>query len=121
MFINSLFVNQKLKTVYNPPGNYKQDPKVHPKSSKNVQTNPAGTTAAEISLFKKLNPPVRLLQVSETTGTETHPTPTPPLQTCTVALVSGTGLAGAAEATEKMATRVMVSQPLGPRDKNILK
>jgi hypothetical protein len=26
MFINSLFINQKLKTVYNPLRNYKQDP-----------------------------------------------------------------------------------------------
>jgi hypothetical protein len=28
MFINSLFINQKLKTVYNPLRNYKQDPKL---------------------------------------------------------------------------------------------
>jgi hypothetical protein len=28
MFINSLFINQKLKTVYNPLRNYKQDPRV---------------------------------------------------------------------------------------------
>jgi hypothetical protein len=29
MFINSLFINQKLKTVYNPLRNYKQDPSVN--------------------------------------------------------------------------------------------
>jgi hypothetical protein len=30
MFINSLFINQKLKTVYNPLRNYKQDPNLLP-------------------------------------------------------------------------------------------
>ena len=41
--------------------------------SKNVQMNPAGTTAEVISLFRKLNPPVRLTQSSEITGMVVHP------------------------------------------------
>jgi hypothetical protein len=41
--------------------------------SKNVQTNPPGTATLLISLLRKLRPPVKLMQLSETTGTSTQP------------------------------------------------
>jgi hypothetical protein len=41
---------------------------------KKVHTNPSGITAPDISLFKNVNPPVRSMQLSETTVTFTHPT-----------------------------------------------
>jgi hypothetical protein len=40
--------------------------------SNRVQTNPDGITPLEISLFKPVRPPVRLTQLSETTGSERH-------------------------------------------------
>lgn len=40
--------------------------------SKNLQTNLAGTLASEISLLKKVNPPIRFTQLLETTGIVTQ-------------------------------------------------
>jgi hypothetical protein len=41
--------------------------------SKNVQMNPPGTATLLISLLRKLRPPVKLMQLSETTGRSTQP------------------------------------------------
>jgi hypothetical protein len=41
--------------------------------AKNEQTNPAGTCTVETSSLKKLRPPVKLMQVSATTGMLAHP------------------------------------------------
>jgi hypothetical protein len=40
---------------------------------KNVQTNPPGTATLLTSLLRKLRPPVKLMQLSETTETSTQP------------------------------------------------
>jgi hypothetical protein len=41
--------------------------------SKKLQTKPPGTWTFEISSLMKLKPPVKLVQVSETTGMLTQP------------------------------------------------
>lgn len=41
--------------------------------SKNVHTNPAGTSAPDTSLSRKLRPPVKLMHSPETTGIVTQP------------------------------------------------
>jgi hypothetical protein len=41
--------------------------------SKKVQTNPPGTLAEDTSLLKKVKPPMKLMQASDTTGMSSHP------------------------------------------------
>lgn len=96
---------------------------------KNVQMNPPGTAAVLISLFKKVSPPVRLRQSSDTIGRFTHPVLTE-VQTWTVTVASwnqlnvikniegsncartGPGLMGVADAKLQRAARAIARRAL---------
>ena len=71
--------------------------------------NPSGMTAAEISLYKILRPPVRSVHSSETTERVTHvPVKLTPVHTVisAAALVSSSAV-GAAEATARTVVRAV--------------